>query len=137
MADPIRIYFDVTTVDDALLKTYIYKNQAIVNQSVVNESSEYVESFAISLGVDIKTIAVPTPYKVSKMAEFFCYMTIAQMQSTFSKGGEATNDSFALKYEMYRKRLVDIEASITALTFTNGVQAKKRRFPLSIPMSRS
>ena len=132
MANTIRVYFDVTTLDDALLKTYVSKNQAIIN-----ESSEYIESFAKGMGVDANEIATPTPYKIAKLAEMFSYMTAAEKQATFSSGKEANQDSFSLKYELYRKRVADCEASITKLTFTNGVQAKNRRFPASMPMLRS
>ena len=64
-------------------------------------------------------------------------MTTAQRKASFSKGGDADKDSFALKYEMYRQLLKDCEAGLTAETFTNGVQAKKRRFPMTMGLSRS
>lgn len=125
-----RVYFDKSKLDDALLKTYI-------TADIIAESTEYVESFALSLGISPEQIATPTPYKVSRYAELFAYMTTAQKKATFSVGKDANNDSFSLKYSMYKQLLNDCEKSLTADTFTNGIQAKKRRFPLSIRMSRS
>ena len=130
MDDTYRVYFDSKKLDDALLKTYVTEN-------IIKESSEYVESFALSLGVAAKYIATPTPYRISRFAELFSYMTTAQRKASFSKGGDADKDSFALKYEMYRQLLKDCEAGLTAETFTNGVQAKKRRFPMTMGLSRS
>lgn len=124
-----RIYFDKTKLDDALLKSYITADN-------IAESTEYVESFALSLGVTPEQITIPTPYRVSRFAELFAYMTTAQKKAVFSVGKDANNDSFSLKYTMYKQLLNDCERSLTADTFTNGVQAKKRRFPLSIRMSR-
>lgn len=131
MADTVtpRVYLDVKSLDDLLLKQW-------VTPAIIAESTEYVESFAISLGVDVSTIATPTPYTIARMAELFCYMTAAQKKATFTTGKDAGNDSFALKYEMYRQLLANTEKSITALTFTNGVKAKPRRFPRSISISR-
>ena len=129
MADTPRVYLDVKSLDDALLKTY-------VSPAIIAESTEYVESFALSLNIGAQYIATPTPYRISRMAELFCYMTAAQKKASFSTGQKADNDAFSLKYEMYKQLLADTEKSITALTFTNGVEAKKRRFPRSIGLSR-
>lgn len=125
-----RIYFDSKALDDALLSRW-------VNTDIIKESTMYVESLAESLGVSAVQIATPTPYKISRLAQLFTYMTTAQRKSLFAKGAEADNDSFALKYNMYRQLLKDCESSITALTFTNGVSAKKRRFPMTVSMSRN
>lgn len=131
MAD-LRQYYDIADIDDALLKDYVIKDK-----NIMTETSNYVESFALSLGVEAQYIAVPTPYRVKRFAELFAYMTVAQKNSKFSLGKEASNDSFALKYNMYKQLLDDAEKSLTAITFTNGVQAKKRRFPLSVRMERN
>ena len=127
--DSYRVYFDKTKLDDALLKSYILEPD-------IHEASNYVENFALSLGVTANNIASPTPYIISRFAQLFCYMTVAQRKSTFSTGGSADKDSFALKYQMYRQLLKDCESSLTDISFTNGVQAKKRRFPLTMTMLR-
>lgn len=124
----VRLYFDLKTLDDSLLKTY-------VNQEIAQEASQYVESFALSLGVN--KIADPTPYRIKRFAELYAYMTTAQRKATFSKGGTADKDSFALKYEMYRQLLKDCEASLTAESFTDGQVAKKRKFPMTMSLSRN
>lgn len=130
MVSDYRVYFDTTKLDDQLLKTY-------VKEPIVHESSNYVESFALTLGVTSNMIAVPTPYIISRFAQLFAYMTVAQRQSLFSKGGNADNDSFALKYRMYRALLKDCEAGLTKNSFTNGVSAKKRKFPMTMTMLRN
>ena len=130
MADTPRVYFDIKTLDDTLLKSW-------VTAPIIAESTEYVESFALSLGVDAKYIATPTPYKIARLAEIFAYMTAAQKKATFSTGQAVDKDAYALKYDMYKQLLSDTEKSITALTFTNGIQAKKRRYPRSIELLRN
>ena len=129
MANDYRVYFDVKTLDDQLLKTYI-------KEPIIHEATNYVESFALSIGVTPNMIAVPTPYIISRFAQLFAYMTVAQRQATFSLGGKVDNDSFALKYQMYKQLLKDCEARLTVNSFTNGVQAKKRKFPLTMQMLR-
>jgi hypothetical protein len=128
MAD--RVYFDIKNLDDALLRTY-------VTPFIIAESTQNVESLALSFGVSPQQIVTPTPYKISDYAKIFAYMRAAQSKAMFSSGEKADNDSFSLKYTMYRQQLKDREASITKLTFTNGVQAKKRKFPLTMPMERN
>ena len=130
VASAYRAYFNVKELDDRLLKTY-------VTESIIQESSKYVEAFALSLGVRASDIATPTPYMVSRFAQLYAYMTAAQRQATFSKGGTADNDSFALKFNMYKQLLDSCEASLTADTFTNGQTAKKRKFPMVMSLLRN
>lgn len=130
MAEDYRAYFDVKKLDDRLLAQYVKEN-------IVQETSRYVEAFALTLGVQKTQIATPTPYLIGRFAELYAYVTVAQRQATFSKGGSADNDSFALKFEMYRKLLKDCEASLTAESFTNGISAKKRKFPITMQMYRN
>ncbi|MFC2577688.1 MAG: hypothetical protein ACFNQH_01360 [Veillonella parvula] len=133
-----RKYFDTTMLDDALLRTY-------VTPDIVEESTKYVESVAQSMGIDKKDIASPTPYLVSRLALTYAYMTTAQRKALFTKGGAtagshnlvADNDSYALKYKMYREALNDLLKQITELTFTNGKPAKRRRFPFTQPIARN
>lgn len=128
--EEFREYFNVKMLDDALLRTY-------VTPEIVRESSQYVEAVAYSLGVEKERIATPTPYMVSRLGMIFAYMTSAQRKATFAKGEKVDNDSFALKYKLYRELLNDLLKQITANTFTNGKIAKKRSFPFTAPISRN
>ncbi len=133
-----RQYFDTTMLDDALLRTY-------VTPEIVKESTQYIEAIAQSMGVDKKEIYSPTPYLISRLAMIYAYMTAAQRKALFTKGGSVgnrhdltpDNDSFALKYRMYREALNDLIKQITPLTFTNGKPAKRRRFPFTQPIARN
>ena len=126
MEESYRLYFKLKELDDNLLKSY-------VKEPILRDTANYVESFALALGVSASEIADPTPYMVSRFAMLYAYMTTAQRQATFSKGTNAD----ALKYEMYRQLLRDCEARLTADSFTNGTSAKKRRFPLTMGMLRN
>lgn len=124
-----RVYFDVRTLDDALLKSY-------VTPQIVAESTKYVEAVAMSYGVLPTDIATPTPFLVERVAMLYSYMTAAQRKATFSKGNSVANDSFALKFQMYKGLLNDVLSMLTADSFTNGMQAKKRRFPVTMRLER-
>ena len=124
-----RVYFDVRTLDDDLLKSY-------VNRQIVAESTKYVEAVAMSYGVLPTDIATPTPFLVERVAMLYSYMTAAQRKATFSKGNSVDNDSFALKFQMYKGLLNDVLSMLTADSFTNGMQAKKRRFPVTMRLER-
>ena len=124
-----RVYFDVRTLDDALLKSY-------VTPQIVAESTKYVEAVAMSYGVLPIDIATPTPFLVERVAMLYSYMTAAQRKATFSKGNSVDNDSFALKFQMYKGLLNDVLSMLTADSFTNGMQAKKRRFPVTMRLER-
>ena len=124
-----RVYFDVRTLDDALLKSY-------VTPQIVAESTKYVEAVAMSYGVLPTDIATPTPFLVERVAMLYSYMTAAQRKATFSKGNSVDNDSFALKFQMYKGLLNDVLSMLTADSFTNGMQAKKRRFPVTMGLER-
>ena len=124
-----RVYFDVRTLDDALLKSY-------VTPQIVAESTKYVEAVAMSYGVLPTEIATPTPFLVERVAMLYSYMTAAQRKATFSKGNSVDNDSFALKFQMYKGLLNDVLSMLTVDSFTNGMQAKKRRFPVTMRLER-
>lgn len=124
-----RVYFDVRTLDDALLKSY-------VTPQIVAESTKYVEAVAMSYGVLPTDIATPTPFLVERVAMLYSYMTAAQRKATFSKGNSVDNDSFALKFQMYKGLLNDVLSMLTADSFTNGMQAKKRKFPVTMRLER-
>ena len=124
-----RVYFDVRTLDDALLKSY-------VTPQIVAESTKYVEAVAMSYGVLPTDIATPTPFLVERVAMLYSYMTAAQRKATFSKGNSVDNDSFALKFQMYKGLLNDVLSMLTADSFTNGMQAKKRSFLVTMRLER-
>lgn len=125
----MRIYFDTSNLDDSLLAKW-------VTQKVIEETSDYVESFAESLGVPAIMIIEPTPYKVSRQAELFAYMTAALKKTMFSTGKDNAEDAFALKYKMYKTLLEQFEQSLTAATYTTGIASPKRQFPMTVRMYR-
>lgn len=129
-----RAYFDPdilkTSTGDSLLKTY-------VTPTIIKESSDYIEALALSYGVRASQIAIPTPYKISKIALFYAYILTALYKAQMSVGKDADEDSFALKYKYYKALLDQFESGITAETFTDGVQAKRRTFPMVVPIARN
>lgn len=125
-----RQYFDTKMLDDALLRTYVTPN-------IVRESSGYVENFAWRFGLTPDMIATPTPFAIEKLARLYAYMTAAFRKTSFSKGTDVDNDSFALKYKIYKQLLDDWEKQLTAESFTGGQMAKKRKFPSTIPVYRN
>lgn len=125
-----RIYFNSKMLDDALLKTY-------VTPQIIEESSKYVESVALSLGVPASAIAEPTPFMVSQLGLFWAYMTAAWRKAQFSVGKSADSDSFALKYRLFKELLDDLLAQLTPETFTGGTAARKRTFPATLSISRN
>lgn len=124
-----RIYFDTKSLDDALLARYVTPN-------IVDESSQYVEAIAQSLGVSAEQIAKPTPFLIEQLGLYWAYMTAAWRKASFSLGKAADNDSFALKYRLFKELLDDLLSRITADTFTNGNSARKRKFPATMPIAR-
>jgi len=132
LSDKRRAYFDPNKLDDALLKTYV-----ATNPNLIEEAYDYIESIAGSLGVQPQYIYEPTPLLVSNLGVYYAYMTCAQRKSLFAKGGEADNDSFALKFRLYKELLDSLLNMLTANTFTNGVQARKRSFPACLSISRN
>lgn len=125
-----RIYFNTKMLDDALLKQY-------VTPRIIRDSSSYVESIAQSYGITPEQIAEPTPFLVSQLGMFWAYMTAAWGKSQFSLGKSVDNDSFALKYKLFKELLDDLLKQLSAETFTNGKKAKKRTFPAVMSISRN
>lgn len=125
-----RVYYDVTTLSDALLKTF-------VTQEIVKESSEYIESLAMDYGVSANAIATPTPYIIKMIATYYAYMKAAWLRTVYSVGKETDKDSFRLKYEMYKNALDELLEQLTAESFTDGAKAKKRKFPATMGLARN
>lgn len=125
-----RKYFDTTMLDDALLKTYVTPN-------IVREASGFVENTAKNFGVSASSIKVPTPFAVEQLARLYAYMTAAFRKATFSVGKDADEDSFALKYKIYKQLLDEWLEQMSAESFTGGAMAKKRKFPSTIPVYRN
>ena len=95
------------------------------------------ESLALTFNILPKDIANPTPYPISRLAQTFAYMTAAQRKATFSVGKDADNDSFSLKYRLYKSLLDELESKITADSFKDGNSAKRRKFPSTMAMYRN
>lgn len=125
-----RIYFNTKMLDDALLKSY-------VTPQIVEDSSRYVEAIALSFGLQPSEIANPTPFMVSQLGLFWAYMTAAWRRTQFSKGDKAEDDSFYLKFRLYKDLLDGLLSQLTVETFTGGTAAKKRKFPSTISISRN
>ena len=125
-----REYFNSKNLDDALLKTY-------VTPDIVEESSKYIESLALTFNILPSDIANPTPYPISRLAQTFAYMIAAQRKATFSVGKDANNDSFSLKYKLYKSLLDELEGKITADSFKDDNSAKRRKFPSTLALYRN
>ena len=125
-----REYFNRINLDDALLKTY-------VTEEIIEESSKYIESLALTFNILPSEIANPTPYPISRLAQTFAYMTAAQRKATFSVGKDANNDSFSLKYKLYKSLLDELEGKITADSFKDGNSARRRKFPNTLVLYRN
>ena len=125
-----RVYFNTKMLDDALLKSY-------VTPQIVEDSSRYVESVALSFGVSPKQIVEPTPFMVSQLGLLWAYMTAAWRKAQFSKGDKVENDSFYLKFRLYKELLDTLLSQLTTETFTGGTAAKKRKFPSTLSISRN
>lgn len=124
------VYFDTDLIDDEMLKDS-------VTEKHIAKSSAYIEDLAKSLGVDIEDIADPTPFKIQEIAEAYALMETATKQSMMNTEGTANGaDSFELKRRVYAAKIASLESQITADTFTGGKSAKKRTFPMSVPMYR-
>lgn len=129
-SEDFRKYFDPRTLDDALLRTY-------VTPAIVYEASQFVEATALSYNVLPNMIKSPTPYIIERLATLYAYKTAAQRKATFSKGHSADEDSFALKYRMYKELLDDLLSKINASSFTDGDLARKRKFPATMSIARN
>lgn len=129
-SEDFRKYFDPKALDDALLRTY-------VTPAIVYEASQFVEATALSYNVLPNMIKDPTPYIVERLATLYAYKTAAQRKATFSKGHSADEDSFALKYRMYKELLDDLLSKINSWSFTEGDLARKRKFPATLCIARN
>lgn len=129
-SEDFRKYFDPKALDDALLRTY-------VTPAIVYEASQFVEATALSYNVLPNMIKDPTPYIVERLATLYAYKTASQRKATFSKGHSADEDSFALKYRMYKELLDDLLSKINYWSFTEGDLARKRKFPATLRIARN
>lgn len=125
-----RVYYDMSSMTDALLKTY-------VTQDLVIESSDYIESLASNYGVTPSQILTPTPYVIRMIAMYYTYMKAAWLRTVYSLGKEVDKDAFRLKYDMYKSALEDLLNQLSAESFTGGVTAKKRKFPSTMGLARN
>lgn len=125
-----RVYYDMSSMTDALLKSYI-------TQDLVIESSDYIESLASNYGVTPSQILTPTPYVIRMIAMYYTYMKAAWLRTVYSLGKEVDKDAFRLKYDMYKAALNDLLNQLSAESFTGGVTVKKRRFPSTMGLARN
>ncbi len=126
----MRIYFDTQAIDDEMLKD-------CVTPKHIADSSAYIEDFANSLGVKPERIIDPTPFKVKKLAEAYALMETAKKQSMMNTNGAVEGaDAYELKRRVYVAEINNLESQITADTFMGGKAAKKRTFPMSVPLYR-
>lgn len=125
-----RTYFDISTMTDALLKTF-------VTPDLVTETSDYIESLASNYSVTPEQIATPTPYIIRMIATYYAYMKAAWLRTVYSLGKEVNKDAFRLKYDMYKSALDELLSQITAESFTGGATAKKRKFPSTMGLARN
>ena len=107
-----------------------------MNEKIALESSDYVEGFAQSLGVDIELIPTPAPYKVKRHAELYMYVLVAQKKASFSNAKEIDKDAYYMKYQLYKTLLEQLELTLTKDTYSTGITTNKRKFPSSIRMYR-
>ena len=125
-----RVYYDMSSMTDALLKTY-------VTQDLVIESSDYIESLASNYGVTPSQILTPTPYVIRMIAMYYTYMKAAWLRTVYSLGKEVDKDAFRLKYDMYKSALEDLLNQLSAESSTGGVTVKKRKFPSTMGLARN
>lgn len=125
-----RIYFPVELLDDDLLTE-------LVTAKTVMKSSGYVEDLARSHGVEPEKIAEPTPYTIERIAEVFVYRETALKRTHGNAAKDDDSiDEYERKRQMYQKELECELAKVTAETFTGGVSARERAFPMSVPLYR-
>ena len=93
-----RVYYDMSSMTDALLKSYI-------TQDLVIESSDYIESLASNYSVAPSQILTPTPYVIRMIAMYYTYMKAAWLRTVYSLGKEVDKDAFRLKYDTYKAAL--------------------------------
>lgn len=126
----MRIYFDADSIDDEMLKGSVTEKQ-------IYKASQYIEDFAESLNVDPADILDPTPFKVAELAEAYALHETAKKQSMMNTSGAVEGaDAFELKRRVYADEVSRLEAQITADTFTGGLSATRRKFPMSVKVYR-
>lgn len=127
----IRKYFKDIDVNDQLLND-------VVNERDIVQSSQYIEDLARNYGVDPRDIPKPTPFKIARLAMFFCLMQTALEQTLMSSAGqEADDDAYEKKRKLYASLVADLESQLTADTFLGGISAVKTAFPATMKIYRS
>ena len=126
-----RVYFDPNDMHDILLARK-------VTPEIILQSTIFIEDTAGNYGVTPDRIADPTPYKISKLAMYYAYMTAA-LESSYmgSNGSQDGADAYELKRRVYAGMVASLLGEITADTFTNGQSSVPNSFPMSIPYYRS
>jgi hypothetical protein len=125
-----RVYFDVGGVDDELLKDSL-------TPEAIDKSSRYIEDLAYGLGVEVRDIVDPVPFKVSELAEDYALMETAKKKSMMNSNGATEGaDAYELKRRVYAREVSELEGQITADMLEGTDSVKRRTFPGSVPIYR-
>lgn len=126
----MRAYFDTANIDDEMLRD-------CVSEEHIRRSSAYIEDVAESMGVTPERILRPTPFKIQRLAEAYALMETAKKQSMMNTNSSVEGaDAYELKRRVYAAEVERLEGQITADTFTGGLSARRRAFPMSVPLYR-
>lgn len=125
-----RVYFDVLLIDDSLLTE-------LVTVPIILKSSRYIEDLAASYGVSSSNISNPTPYLIERIAELYTLREAAMKRTHGNENGDGDGaDNWERKRQIYNKELQRLLEQLTSDTFTGGLRAKKRCFPMSVTFYR-
>lgn len=124
------VYFDKEKIEDIVLRESL-------TDTVVEESTEYIEDIARRCKVNAADIANPPTYPVRVLAMNYAMMLGASNLSAMngSSGDSSAADSYELKRRVFKENVDKWEAQITAETLTGGASAGDK-VPLSIPIER-
>ncbi len=125
-----RIYFNPDDVVDALLAKKI-------TGRILIKSSLYIEDMALNFGVQKEEIADPVPFKIARLAMVYALMMTALENSRMaSDGSQDGADAYELKRRVFAEELKQIEAQLSADTFSNGQSSIKMTAPFAVPILR-
>lgn len=128
----VRVYYNVRLLDDSLLTE-------LVTVPIVVKSSRYIEDLAAAYGVAAESIKEPTPYLIERIAELYTLREAAMKRSHgngYRNDDEDGADSWERKRQIYDNELERLLKQLTAETFTGGLRAESRVFPMSVELCR-
>ena len=101
------------------------------------KSSLYIEDMALNFGVQKEEIADPVPFKIARLAMVYALMMTALENSRMaSDGSQDGADAYELKRRVFAEELKQIEAQLSADTFSNGQSSIKMTAPFAVPILR-